>query len=123
MTKEEIKNIVRHVFHFYEANVENCNWTDMNEACGEILKALEQQPKWIPVSERLPDAQKDGDNDFSDWVQITIKLGENNDVVSEAYYCFSENKWYTDRFVLGEVIAWMHLPEPYKVESEDKECR
>ena len=44
MTREEIKDIVRHVFHFYEVNAENCNWTDMNEACGEIFKALEQEP-------------------------------------------------------------------------------
>jgi len=43
MTREEIKNIVCHVFHFYEVNAENCNWTDMNEACGEIFKALEQE--------------------------------------------------------------------------------
>ena len=50
MTREEIKNILRHVFHFYEVNSENCNWTDMNEACGEIFKALEQGPNtghWI----------------------------------------------------------------------------
>lgn len=44
MTREEIKNIVRHVFHFYEVNAEKYNWADMNEACGEILKALEQEP-------------------------------------------------------------------------------
>ena len=44
MTREEIKNIVRHVFHFYDANADNYSWTDMNEACGEIIKALEQQP-------------------------------------------------------------------------------
>lgn len=44
MTREEVKNIVRHVFHFYEVNAENCNWTDMNEACEEIFKALKQEP-------------------------------------------------------------------------------
>lgn len=44
MKREEIKNIVRHVFHFYDVNAENRNWTDINEACGEILKALEQEP-------------------------------------------------------------------------------
>ena len=44
MTREEIKNVVCHVFHFYEVNAENCNWADMNEACGEIFKALEQEP-------------------------------------------------------------------------------
>jgi len=41
MTAEEIKNIVRHVFHFYEVNAENCNWADINEACGEVFKALD----------------------------------------------------------------------------------
>lgn len=44
MTREELKNIVRHVFHFYDANAEDPNWADMNEACGEIIKALEQKP-------------------------------------------------------------------------------
>ncbi len=33
-----------YVFHFYDVNAENRNWTDINEACGEILKALEQEP-------------------------------------------------------------------------------
>lgn len=41
MTKEEVKNIVRHVFHFYEVHTGSRSWTDMNEACGEILKALD----------------------------------------------------------------------------------
>jgi hypothetical protein len=43
MNKEELKNITRHVFNFYDKNNVNCNWTDMNEACGEILKILEQE--------------------------------------------------------------------------------
>lgn len=43
MTKEEVKNIVRHVFHFYEVHTGSRSWTDMNEACGEILKALDQE--------------------------------------------------------------------------------
>lgn len=71
---------------------------------------------WIPVSEKLPNAQKDGDKDYSDWVQVTIDIGRDgdNDVhVCEAYYCFSENKWYTKRFVIGVVTAWRPLPEPY----------
>ena len=43
MNKEELKNITRHVFNFYDKNSSNCNWTDMNEAYGEILKILEQK--------------------------------------------------------------------------------
>lgn len=55
MTREEIKNIVRHVFHFYEVSVENCNWADMNEACGEIFKVLEQESCDDVAKERYED--------------------------------------------------------------------
>jgi len=87
------------------------------------IRAEIVQSRWIPVSERLPDSQKHGDKDFSDWVEVTILIGINKKdaYVGEAYYCFSENKWYAKRFVVGEVIAWMPLPQPYKAESEDKE--
>ena len=63
MKREEIKNIVRHVFHFYEVNAENCNWADMNEACGEIFKALEQEP----VLDRALRKEK---------IQVLIELSE-----------------------------------------------
>ena len=84
--------------------------------------ALEQEPRWIPVSERLPKAQTSGaDDDCSDWVQVTLHVGEDNDVVCRAYYCFSDKEWYTDTFVLGEVTAWMPLPEPYNADREVSE--
>jgi len=88
------------------------------------IKALEQT-RWIPVNERLPDSQKHGDKDFSDWVEVTILIGINKKdaYVGEAYYCFSENKWYAKRFVVGEVIAWMPLSKPYKAEREVKNGR
>ena len=83
----------------------------------KLLEGLKKSD-WIPVSERLPDPQKDGDKDYSDWLQVTIDIGRNGNsdtYVCEAYYCFSENKWYTKRFVVGIVTAWRPLPEPYKV--------
>ena len=89
------------------------------EASEFALKALEQT-RWIPVSKRLPDPQKDGDKDYSDWLQVTIDIGKDGDpdtYVCEAYYCFSENRWYTKRFVVGTVTAWMPLHEPYKSEG------
>lgn len=87
------------------------------EASEFALRALEQT-RWIPVSERIPDPQENGDKDYSDWLQVTIDIGRNGDsdvYVCEAYYCFSESKWYTKRFVVGMVTAWRPLPEPYKV--------
>lgn len=94
-----------------------------------IRKMIAQAPsvapttKWIPVSERLPEPQKNGNKDYSDWLQVTIKIGHpipTDAYVAEGYYCFSEEKWYTKRFVVGEVTAWQPLPTPYKAESEVK---
>ena len=74
---------------------------------------------WISVKDRLPEPQKDGDSDYSDCVLITLHIGNNNDVVGRAYYCFSEETWCADRLGIGEVTAWRELPEPYKAESEE----
>lgn len=82
----------------------------------EIIKAVtpqEQEPRWIPVSERLP-------KEFE-----TVILSTDKDEVFTADYlgkmndgsdCFDDNdgmEWE------GDVLAWMPLPEPYKAESEE----
>ena len=99
---------------------------------------LKQVPRWIPVSERLPEDTKP--------VNITWVNHK-----PEAYYadikdrpftdtgCYCDGKWYwysvpcqdyldecrycdVDSMAKEiEVIAWMPLPEPYKAESEDKD--
>lgn len=112
MTREEAITILK------DCELNPCVPKD-KEAAEMAITALEQT-RWIPVNERLPDSQKHGDKNFSDWVEVTILIGINKKdaYVGEAYYCFSENKWYAKRFVVGEVIAWMPLPEPYK--GDDK---
>ena len=115
MTKNEeaIKNIKEH-----------CYFTNLipqaKEALDMAIEALEQT-RWIPVSERLPEPQENGDKDYSDWLLITINLGNNDTHTGEAYYCFSEKRWYAKRFAIGEVTAWMSRPKPYKAGKEDKE--
>jgi len=89
-----------------------------NEAIDKAIDVLEQT-EWIPVTERLPEPQKDGNKDFSEWVLITLYIGENDYVVGRAYYCFSDKTWYAERFGCGKVVAWMPQPEPYKKESEE----
>lgn len=82
----------------------------------KLLEGLKKSD-WIPVSERMPDPQENGDKDYSDWLRVTIDIGRNgasDAYVCEAYYCFSENKWYAKRFVVGVVTAWRPLPKPYK---------
>ena len=64
--------------------------------------------KWIPVSERLPEINKEvivTDIEVSD-TYISYYLGNN--------YWQCDNGTYEDR-----IIAWMPLPEPYKADGGD----
>lgn len=106
-----------------------------NEAKDYILKALEQEPKWIPIKTRpLTDKEKEEYADLGysedsmsfmfdcplpedgEEVLITTQYGE---VRTDTFYrddgCYFET--YCDE---DDVKAWMPLPEPYK-ESEVKE--
>lgn len=82
------------------------------EAFEMAIKALEQEPKWIPVSERFPD--KEG-------CYLVTTTGTNNDIIDIAYYV--EGIWHK----ASRIKAWMPLPKLYEPqESEDKEgteCR
>lgn len=105
------------------------------------LPSVTPQPKWIPVSERLP--KENG------WYQCTLML-DDLPLTMELFY--KNGKWLDNRRInmfntydiygygntkekhklsyqelisefnwTENVIAWMPLPEPYKAESEDKE--
>ena len=78
------------------------------------LKQLREQARWIPVSERLP---KD-----KTYVLTTIKIPNR--------IAHARSGWYKDGLFHNdngdtwgatdiEVLAWMPLPQPYKVESEE----
>lgn len=75
------------------------------EAYKMAIKALEQQPRWIPVYEKLPEQEG--------W--YLISLGDKTYGGADVdMYCKGWVKYGT------HVLAWMPLPEPYG-ESEDKE--
>lgn len=88
----------------------------------DVLKGLktereQEQDGWIPVWEKSPEPQEYGDKDYSEWLQITIHIGKDCDVVSKAFYCFSTGKWYTNDESAGngKVSAWRPLLEPYRL--------
>ena len=81
------------------------------------------EPKWIPCSERVPEAEG--------IYLVTVDkecLGEDENSVFHAYWIkgdwhhdFFEKRKYTRilRYIVGriddiKIIAWMPLPEPYK---------
>lgn len=73
------------------------------------LKQLREQTRWIPVSKRLPDI-----HNYSKLYLVTLKRGG----VHIAMFTECDGKhWWT----YDDVVAWIPvLPEPYKVESENK---
>ena len=77
------------------------------EAIEMGIKALEQEQKWIPVSEKLP---KDGKWAlFTDGSNMSVERYK-KDAID---HFFPQERWFS----FDEAIAWMPLPEPYKAES------
>lgn len=74
-----------------------------------IFKALEQEPKWIPVNEKLPEERK----------SVLVYAPEYNNI-----YCayLDGDTWFIfggyGSYAVANVTAWMPLPSPYKGEQE-----
>jgi hypothetical protein len=79
--------------------VEEAVWLD--EALDMAIKALEQEPKWIPVSEGLP--EDDG---------LYLVYTE-----EQPFVCPFED----GEFFIDEVLAWMPLPSPYQPQERSEE--
>ena len=94
------------------------------KAVDMAIKALEQEPKWIPVSERLPMP--------FEFVNCTCHslIDDRKDwVIETGYIPQPPDSPYSDWGNIPmlnsgdcEVVAWMHrnIPKPYKAESEVK---
>ena len=73
------------------------------------IKALEQEPRWIPVSERLPEPDVE--------VLVTDDAGGLATISTDSIYeseVTGEKGWYTSQ----NVTAWMPLPQPYREVKE-----
>ena len=77
----------------------------------DLAKAYEQgvedgKPKWIPVTERLPEKE-----------EVVLCHCRANIIETLAYY---DESWqgYSGRYMKGFVTHWMPLPEPPKEVSD-----
>lgn len=86
----------------------------MNEALDMAIAALEKQIRnsWVKCEDGLPMPQEDGNKEFTD----TVLISTSYNIVTDAFYCFSDKQWYKqgNAFMLGKVLAWQPLPELYK---------
>lgn len=70
-----------------------------------VPSATPQEPRWIPITERLPDN--------SGRYLVNYSSG----YVAMAYYYESVSKWGST--ATERIVAWQSLPESYKTESEN----
>ena len=100
------------------------------------IKALEQEPKWIPIKKRpLTDEEKEYYSDLSysseeisfiydcplpDDGQSVLITNRYNSVEIDTFYR-DDGCYFEDNCDEDDVLAWMPLPKPYKAEREDKE--
>jgi len=88
----------------------------MMPALQMAIKALEE-PHWIPCSERLPNT-----NGIY-IVTRSISDGFEYQNITDACYFDGSNTWHDDtrinheRKYLADVLAWMPLPEPARLEN------
>ena len=93
ISREQAKEAIRYKFKDLPSRVE------INTILNELPSVTPQEPRWIPVTERLP--KENGG------YLVAVKQG----YVTTALWVGSAEKW-------KEITAWMPLPEPY---GEDKE--
>lgn len=72
----------------------------IKEALYVACKALEQEPRWIPVTEELP-------NNSGRYL-----VNYSSGYVAVAYYYELIPKWGSS--TTERIVAWMPLPKPYK---------
>ena len=113
MTREEASaNLLEYL---RENEMQGSVWAT---ALAVAISALREQPRWIPVTERLPDnkehdwvlAQVVEDNGYMHIPKVMEYRQNRNDWFEETYGWISE---HNGAFV---VTHWMPLPEPPEVE-------
>lgn len=95
-------------------NGKTWEYADIDELIA-VYERSKSMSKWIPVSERLPEAK------YGESARLLVtkcwKEDEDTQFVDEAYFngsCWCEPTG--ECITYAKVVAWMPLPEPYKGE-------
>ena len=108
--QEEICDFIRRI-HFFRGSIDDEHLQTKADEVLELLKEQQptiEQPKWIPVSERLPKKE-----DIPYDCLVTLEHG----VVCEATFLDMDtpyHKWCANTGWLYHVTHWMPMPKPPK---------
>ena len=89
----------------------------MIDAFGKAIRALEEQPEWISVSDRLPANANITEKEYlvqfaSDGITVLNYYDGWNCYVDNDGNCHNENE-------ITNVLFWMELPKPKEVDEDD----
>lgn len=118
MTNEELKNMLFIIDTLLDDAITDSTRQKvkdkLTEVCQLAINALDQ--RWIPVSEKLPEFTAD--------YKVTVGINYDGDGMFPEVRIALYNKVYkcwvvyeSDRAIVGDVIAWMPLPDPYKEDA------
>lgn len=97
-----------------------CHPSNVAKELAKLPSVTLQEPRWIPVSERLPEEHicDDGYHEPSKSVLVQMKSGAMH---TAQYWSRYDERWLGLNYpTTDEVEAWMPLPKPYELqESED----
>ena len=101
------------------------NMPELKEAFDMAIKALEQEPRWISVKDRLPQKSEYGDVLVTfvptvGTLWATVIIARYSDLMGIAKPCFHIGEVGKESFenITPQVIAWMPLPTAYKEVEE-----
>lgn len=85
--------------------------SDLCKDTANLLEELEQEPRWIPTSERYPSP----DNEY----KLFLVTDDKGKVSVQEFYLSLDEEPQPYFSGMTNVVAWMPLPKPYKGESEE----
>ena len=100
LTNKDAITVLRNLQDWLYLSGINGGTSIQREAIDIAIKALEAEPHWIPVAERLPEV--------SGCYLVSVKNDHKRGYSKTAW--FEKGAW----FARQDVIAWMPLPESFK---------
>lgn len=79
------------------------------EAIEVAIEALKAEPRWIPVTERLPE---------TDGIYLITDASCGYEDVHESFYFPNADEYGEPYWDYNNVTAWMPMPEPYREVEE-----